>query len=162
MSGTTAKGNVFEECATAFHTAGYAELDNPGSESYVVNMVFEDNMIKESGKCWIHNMNQGKGRSFVLVENLAGAMENDGVYIRNNTIFNHGFYATFGEALSKIASTVPPNRYIQFSGNHVIQMNGIPLYETNSNNDYRWIYPDQGSMAEIIRDESGALEVAGE
>lgn len=162
MSGTTAKGNVFEECATAFHTAGYAEVDNPGSESYVINMVFEDNVIKESGKCWIQNMNQEKGRSFVLVENLAGAMENDGVYIRNNTIFNHGFYATFGEALSKIASTVPPNQYIRFSGNHVIQMKGIPLYETNSNNDYRWIYPDQGSMADIVRDESGILEVIGE
>lgn len=158
MENILIRGNVIEDCPTYFHTAGYAEMDVPGSHSYAANVVFEENILVNNGKCWMNRMRDGIGGTLPMVEDQHGGMDNDGIYIRNNMIYNHGIFPTFGESLYKWDGESTPNRPMEFSSNQVIQAEALPLYQTVDHGQYRNWYASEESMRDMMHDESGTVE----
>lgn len=158
MENILIRGNVIEDCPTYFHTAGYAEMDVPGSHSYAGNVVFEENILVNNGKSWMDRMRDGIGRSLPMVEEQHGGMDNDGIYIRNNVIYNHGIFPTFGESKLKWDGENVPNRFMEFSGNQIIQAEALPLYQTVERGQYRNWYASEVTLQDEMHDESGTVE----
>ena len=120
-------GNLIENCAIALHMAGYSELDYPGTESIYSNVVFEDNMVMNTGETWYSDTTGGNHSGCHAIENKDGAANNDGIYIRDNT-----FYCATDALLclrdTRIDDT-PVNAQPIFSGNTYVQFAARPILQ---------------------------------
>lgn len=150
-------GNLIENSATALHMAGYAALDYPGTESFYSNIVFEDNLVMNTGDTWYCDTIGGNTIACNVIENKDGAANNDGIYIRDNT-----FYCGT-DALVCLRDTCfdmsPVNAQPVFSGNAYVQFATRPLLQKNWSSEI--YYPKEDVVRDILGDETGSLVVIG-
>lgn len=86
-------GNLYEYCGAPFHWADLSFMEVPGTTALISNMVFEDNLVINTGYGWVYNSvlqsDGGGANSYWLsaAENGMGPINNEGIYIRNNTFY---------------------------------------------------------------------------
>ena len=129
--------NLFEYCAAPLHWVDFAVTDCEGSNSYFTDMTFENNIVMYSGDGINYNRIRqsswdfGKGNSYWLsaVEDGMGAVDNDGIYIRNN-VFYLSRYSLF-TLCEKVGGPHgrPVNNPTHFEGNTYIQLSTRPLVQ---------------------------------
>ena len=153
-------GNLFEYCGCAVHMGDYAEMDVPGTSGYITNLVFEDNLVMNSGTGRVRDMIwRTRGRSsgnLSAIENCDSAIDNDGIFIRNN-LFCRSSYALFSLSDYHLDGTTPVNAQPVFSGNIYVQPANLPLLQKNWSTEV--YYPSEQAMQEVLGDGSGTLVI---
>lgn len=153
-------GNLIENSAIALHMAGYAALDYPNTESFYSNVVFEDNIVMNTGSTWYCDAIGGNTFACNVIENKDGAANNDGIYVRDNT-----FYCGT-DALICLRDTcidmTPVNSQPLFSGNTYVQFASRPVLQKNQLEEVEVFYPTDEVVKEILGDDTGSLVIIGE
>lgn len=153
-------GNLFEYCGAPLHWVDLSMSENPESVSYIESMIFEDNMVMNSGEGLIYEIVLqssvfGSGNSFWLsaIEDGMGAADNGGIFIRNNILYISKY------SLITICHKVcgenerPVNREVEFSGNTYVQLQTRLLIQEPFAT-YQF-YPNNDEVKEYINDLTG-------
>lgn len=148
-------GNLIENGATALHMGGYAANDLPGSESFVSGLAFEDNVVVNTGACWISESKGIGGETYPVLENRQGAINTDGIRIRKNVFYNRGVYPLFSLTDYIIDSDIPAAQVLQFEHNTYAQMEDVPFLLKND--ELERYYPSTQTVATLLGDEAGEL-----
>jgi hypothetical protein len=133
-------GNLMERCGAGLHWADLARMDNAQAEGFISNLEFSNNMVMYSGTGWVNGMIaqiDGTKSLFVsAIEDLMGASNNDGIYIRNNV-----FYLS-GQALLK---------YTDLMGDSDQAANARPVFSGNTYAQYEngWLAEWNGDLKPI-------------
>lgn len=155
-------GNLIEYCGSGVHMGDYAQMDVPGTYGYIKNFVFENNIVTHSGMGWVRGMIQrtdGVTSGFLSVfETVHSAVDNDGIYIRNN-VFYKGAFALVSLSEYHLAHSTPVNALPVFSGNTYVQYGNKPLLQKNWSEEI--YYPSEETMKNILGDENGKLVIIG-
>lgn len=150
-------GNLIENSAIALHMGGYAAMDYPGTESFYSNIIFEDNIVMNTGNTWYRDAVGGNTFACNVIENKDGAANNDGIYIHDNL-----FYSST-DALICLRDTcidmAPVNAHPVFSGNTYVQFASRPLLEKNWSTEF--YSPAEDVVKDILGDETGTLVIIG-
>ena len=147
------------------HWTDLSFMEVPGATGLITNLVFEDNLVMNSGDGWVYNSvlqsDGGGGDSLWLsaVENGMGAANNEGIYIRDN-VFYLSRYAmiTLVDYLA-VDYTTPVNAQPVFSGNTYVQFVSRPLLQKNWSTEV--YYPAEDVVRDILKDETGTLVIIG-
>ncbi len=156
-------GNLYEYCGAPMHWADLSFMEVPGSAGLISNLVFEDNMVMNSGDGWVYNsVLQSDGENSLwlsAVENGMGAANNEGIYIRDN-VFYLSRYAmiTLLDYLA-VDGTTSVNAQPVFSGNTYVQFFSKPLLQKNWSSEI--YYPSEDVVRDILKDETGSLVIIG-
>ena len=155
-------GNLIEYCGSGVHMGDYAEMDIPGTRGYIQNFVFENNMVTHSGMGWLRSAIQridGVTSGFLSAfETVHSAVDNDGIYIRNN-VFYKGAFSLFSLSDYHLDGTTPVNALPVFSGNTYVQYGNKPLLQKIWSSEI--YYPSEETMKDVLGDESGTLVIIG-
>ena len=155
-------GNLIEYCGSGVHMGDYADMDVPGTHGYMKNFVFENNMVTHSGMGWVCGAIQriaGVTSGFLSAfETEQSAVDNDGVYIRDN-VFYKGAFALISLSDYHLDGTTPVNALPVFSGNTYVQYGLKPMLQKNWSSEV--YYPSEETMKDILGDESGTLVIIG-
>lgn len=154
--------NLIEYCGSGIHMGDYADMDIPGTKGYISNFVFENNLVMNSGMGWVRDAiwqyDGGSSPYLSTFENMQGAIDNDGIYLRNN-VFYKGAYSLFSlsdyHLNGSIIATLPV-----FTGNTYIQNAKKPILQKNWSTEV--YYPTDEVVKEILGDETGNLVIIGE
>ena len=158
-------GNLYEYCGAPMHWTDLSFMEVPGSTGLISNLVFEDNLVMNTGDGWVCNSvlqsEGGSGNSLWLsaVENGMGAANNEGIYIRDN-VFYLSRYAmiTLADYLA-VDNTTPVNAQPVFSGNTYVQFVSRPILQKNWSSEV--YYPTEDVVRDILGDETGTLVIIG-
>ena len=87
--------NLIEYCGSGIHMGDYADMEIPGTKGYITNLTFENNLVMNSGMGWVRELvwreSGGSSASLSAFETNDSAIDNDGIYIRNNVFYKSGF-----------------------------------------------------------------------
>lgn len=154
--------NLYEYCGAPFHWTDLSFMEVPGSTALITNMVFEDNLVMNSGYGWIYNSvlqsSEDGANSYWLsaVENAMGAANNEGIYIRDNT-FYLSKYALFTLTDYLAGDGQRVNAQPVFSGNTYIQHSNKPLLQKERSTEF--YYPCDETVRDVLGDENGSLVI---
>jgi len=153
--------NLLEFCGSGIHMGDYASADIPGTKGYITELVFESNHVMYSGMGWAGKMTgryDGGGSPFLSAfENMQSAVDNSGIYIRNNIFYKSGF-AMFALSDSNLNGD-RVNAQPVFSGNSYVCTANKPLLQKNWGSEL--YYPSEDTMTGILGDKDGSLIVIG-
>ena len=154
--------NLYEYCGAPFHWTDLSFMEVPGSAALSTNMVFEDNLVMNTGYGWVYNSvlhsDGGGANSYWLsaAENGMGAANNEGIHIRNNT-FYLSKYALFTLTDYLAGDGQQVNAQPVFSGNTYVQSVANPLLQKNDCTER--YYPSEDAMKAVLGDSEGTLVV---
>ncbi len=152
--------NLMEYCGSGIHMGDYAEGDIPGTKGYITNLVFEDNLVMYSGHGWVREMvwqeTGGSSPNFSAFETYDSAIDNDGIYIRNNTFYKSAF-ALFSLSEYHLDRSTPVNALPVFSGNTYVQYSNRPILQKNRSTEF--YYPSEDTIKSVLGDQTGSLVI---
>ena len=155
--------NLIEYCGSGIHMGDYADMDLPGTKGYITNLAFENNLVMNSGMGWVRELvwreSGGSSASLSAFETNDSAIDNDGIYIRNNVFYKSGF-SLFSLSDYHLDRTTRVNALPVFSGNTYVQTANKPILQKNRSTEV--YYPSEEAMREILGDETGSLVIIGE
>ena len=150
--------NLMEYCGSGIHMGDYADGDIPGTKGYITNLVFEDNLVMYSGQGWVREMvwqeTGGSSANLSAFETNDSAIDNDGIYIRNNTFYKSAF-ALFSLSEYHLDRSTPVNALPVFSGNTYVQYSNKPILQKNRSTEF--YYPSEDTIKSVIGDQTGSL-----
>jgi len=154
--------NLIEYCGSGIHMGDYADMDLLGTKGYITNLAFENNLVMNSGMGWVRELvwreSGGSSASLSAFETNDSAIDNDGIYIRNNVFYKSAF-ALFSLSEYHLDRTTPVNALPVFSGNTYVQTANKPILQKNRSTEV--YYPSEETMKEILGDENGSLVIIG-
>lgn len=154
--------NLLEYCGSGIHMGDYADMDIPGTKGYLTNLVFENNLVMNSGKGWVRELiwreSGGSSASLSAFETNDSAIDNDGIFIRNNVFYKSG-YSLFSLSDYHLDRATPVNALPVFSENTYVQSANKPLLQKNRSTEV--YYPSEEIMRDILGDENGTLVIIG-
>lgn len=152
--------NLMEYCGSGIHMGDYAEGDIPGTKGYITNLVFEDNLVMYSGHGWVREMvwqeTGGSSANLSAFETYDSAIDNDGIYIRNNTFYKSAF-ALFSLSEYHLDRSTPVNALPVFSGNTYVQYSNKPILQKNRSTEF--YYPSEDTIKSVLGDQTGSLVI---
>ena len=150
--------NLIEYCGSGIHMGDYADMDLPGTKGYITNLAFEHNLVMNSGMGWVRELvwreSGGSSASLSAFETNDSAIDNNGIYIRNNVFYKSAF-ALFSLSEYHLDRTTPVNALPVFSENTYVQSANKPLLQKNRSTEAH--YPSEEIMRDILGDENGTL-----
>ena len=150
--------NLMEYCGSGIHMGDYAEGDIPGTKGYITNLVFEDNLVMYSGHGWVREMvwqeTGGSSANLSAFETYDSAIDNDGIYIRNNTFYKSAF-ALFSLSEYHLDRSTPVNALPVFSGNTYVQYSNKPILQKNRSTEF--YYPSNDTIKSVLGDQTGSV-----
>ena len=153
--------NLIEYCGSGIHMGDYADMDIPGTKGYLSNFVFENNYVMHSGFGWVRDaiwQYDGGGSAFLsALENMQSAIDNDGIYLRNN-VFYKGAFALFSLSDFNLNGTTVTTLPV-FSGNTYVQFASRPILQKNWSSEV--YYPTEDVVRDILGDATGTLVTIG-
>ena len=154
--------NLIEYCGSGIHMGDYADGDIPGTKGYISNFVFENNYVMNSGMGWVRDAvwqyDSGSSPYISAFENMQSAIDNDGIYLRNN-VFYKGAFALFSLSDYHLSGT-PVTALPVFSGNTYVQSANKPILQKNWTKEV--YYPTEDVVKEVLGDDTGSLVIIGE
>ena len=155
--------NLIEYCGSGIHMGDYADMDLPGTKGYITNLAFEHNLVMNSGMGWVRELvwreSGGSSASLSAFETNDSAIDNNGIYIRNNVFYKSAF-ALFSLSEYHLDRTTPVNALPVFSENTYVQSANKPLLQKNRSTEAH--YPSEEIMRDILGDENGTLVTIGQ
>lgn len=152
--------NLMEYCGSGIHMGDYAAGEIPGTKGYITNLVFEDNLVMHSGQGWVREMvwqdTGGSSASLSAFETNDSAIDNDGIYIRNNTFYKSAF-ALFSLSDYHLDRNTPVNALPVFSGNTYVQYANKPILQKNRSTEV--YYPSDETIKSVLGDQTGNLVI---
>ena len=152
--------NLMEYCGSGIHMGDYADGDIPGTKGYITNLVFEENLVMYAGHGWVREMiwqeTGGSSASLSAFETNDSAIDNDGIYIRNNTFYKSAF-ALFSLSEYHLDRSTPVNALPVFSGNTYVQYSNKPILQKNRSTEV--YYPSEDTIKSILGDQTGSLVI---
>jgi len=152
--------NLLEYCGSGIHMGDYADGDIPGTKGYITNLVFENNLVMNSGMGWVRELiwreSGGSSASLSAFETNDSAIDNDGIFIRNNVFYKSG-YSLFSLSDYHLDRTTPVNALPVFSENTYVQSANKPLLQKNRSTEV--YYLSEEIMRDILGDENGTLVI---
>lgn len=152
--------NLMEYCGSGIHMGDYAAGEIPGTKGYITNLVFEDNLVMHSGHGWVREMiwreSGGSSASLSAFETNDSAIDNDGIYIRNNTFYKSAF-ALFSLSDYHLDRSTPVNALPVFSGNTYVQYANKPILQKNRSTEV--YYPFEETIKSVLGDQTGNLVI---
>ena len=150
--------NLMEYCGSGIHMGDYADGDIPGTKGYITNLVFEDNLVMYSGQGWVREMvwqeTGGSSANLSAFETNDSAIDNDGIYIRNNTFYKSAF-ALFSLSEYHLDRSTPVNALPVFSGNTYVHYSNKPILQKNRSTEV--YYPSNDTIKSVLGDQTGSL-----
>lgn len=120
------------------------------------------NMVTHSGMGRVRGMIQRTrgvaSASLSVFETDDSAVDNDGIYIRDNVFYKSAF-ALFALSEYHLGGVTPVNALPVFSGNTYVQYGNKPLLQKNRSTI--GFYPSEETMKDILGDENGRLVIIG-
>lgn len=152
--------NLMEYCGSGIHMGDYAEGDIPGTKGYIKNFVFEDNLVMYSGHGWVREMvwqeTGGSSANLSAFETYDSAIDNDGIYIRNNTFYKSAF-ALFSLSEYHLDRSTPVNALPVFSGNTYVQYSNKPILQKNRSTEFYYLCED--TIESVLGDQTGSFVI---
>lgn len=152
--------NLIEYCGSGIHMGDYADMDIPGTKGYLTNFVFENNLVMNSGLGWVRELvwreSGGSSASLSAFETNDSAIDNDGIYIRNNVFYKSAF-ALFSLSEYHLDRSTPVNALPAFSGNTYIQYSNKPILQKNRSTEV--YYPSEDTIKSVLGDQTGSLVI---
>ena len=111
-----------------------------------------------SGQGWVREMvwqeTGGSSANLSAFETNDSAIDNDGIYIRNNTFYKSEF-ALFSLSEYHLDRSTPVNALPVFSGNTYVQYSNKPILQKNRSTEF--YYPSNDTIKSVLGDHTGSL-----
>jgi len=152
--------NLMEYCGSGVHMADYSAMDVSGTQGYISNFVFENNLVMHTGMGWVQDaqwqFDGGSSPFLSAFETMHGAVDNNGIFLRNN-VFYKGSYALFSLSDYHWDRTTPVNALPVFEGNTYVQSANKPILQKNWT--AKVYYPSDTTVRDVLGDRTGNLVV---